>query len=238
VPPYSYKVEGIGEDFFPSTINLVDHRPHRAAHATRSASMTRALARLEGIYTGGSGGAAVKAASNTPRARPPKNIVVLLPDSANRYLGKIFDDDWMREHGFLDPDEGLGSIRDLLGGQEPRVYTVKKPRQDPRGRRPDEGATASARCRCSTPGAARGPGHRVGPAAGAARTALHEQARRALRHRDDRQYEVADPDAPVGLFNHIFTQGKVIVVWERGEVRGLITKIDVIDYLAHKRRTP
>jgi hypothetical protein len=57
--------------------------------------------------------------------------------------------------------------------------------------------------------------------------------------RDDRPaYEVADPDAPVGLFNHIFSQGKVIVVWERGEVRGLITKIDVIDYLAHKRRDP
>jgi cystathionine beta-synthase len=50
------------------------------------------------------------------------------------------------------------------------------------------------------------------------------------------QYEVADPDAPVGLFHHVFAQGKVIIVWERGEVRGLITKIDVIDYLAHKRR--
>ena len=51
------------------------------------------------------------------------------------------------------------------------------------------------------------------------------------------QFEIADPDAPVGLFNHIFNQGKVIVVWERGEVRGLITKIDVIDHLAHTRRT-
>jgi predicted transcriptional regulator len=50
------------------------------------------------------------------------------------------------------------------------------------------------------------------------------------------QYEVADPDAPVGLFHHVFAQGKVIVVWERGQVRGLVTKIDVIDYLAHKRR--
>ena len=50
-------------------------------------------------------------------------------------------------------------------------------------------------------------------------------------------YEVVDPDAPVGLFSNVFSQGKVIVVWERGEVRGLITKIDVIDYLAHRRRT-
>jgi cystathionine beta-synthase len=49
-------------------------------------------------------------------------------------------------------------------------------------------------------------------------------------------YEVADPDAPLGLFNHIFGQGKVVVVWERGEVRGLITKIDVIDFLAHRRQ--
>jgi len=49
---------------------------------------------------------------------------------------------------------------------------------------------------------------------------------------------VAYPDAPVGLFNHIFNQGKVIVVWERGEVRGLVTKIDVIDFLAHRRAVP
>ena len=49
-------------------------------------------------------------------------------------------------------------------------------------------------------------------------------------------FEVADPDAPVGLFNHIFSQGKVVVVWERGEVRGVITQIDLIEHLAHRRQ--
>jgi cystathionine beta-synthase len=121
VPPYSYKVEGIGEDFFPSTINLgiIDHIEQLTDK--ECFDTTRSLARFEGIYTGGSGGAAVKAALKyAERLTEPKNIVVLLPDSANRYLGKIFDDDWMREHGFLDPDEGLGTIRDLLGNKNAR----------------------------------------------------------------------------------------------------------------------
>ena len=49
-------------------------------------------------------------------------------------------------------------------------------------------------------------------------------------------YELVDPDAPVGPFQRLFSQGKVLVVWERGEVRGIVTKIDVIDFLAQRQR--
>ena len=49
-------------------------------------------------------------------------------------------------------------------------------------------------------------------------------------------FEVADPDAPVGLFNHIFNQGKVVVVWERGEVRGFDHPNRRDRFLAHRRR--
>ena len=46
------------------------------------------------------------------------NILVLLPDSATRYLNKIFDDDWMRENGFLDVEDNLGTIRELLAQKQ------------------------------------------------------------------------------------------------------------------------
>jgi cystathionine beta-synthase len=186
VPPYSYKVEGIGEDFFPSTINLgiIDHIEQLTDK--ECFDTTRSLARFEGIYTGGSGGAAVKAALKYAERLDgaAKNILVLLPDSANRYLNKIFDDDWMREHGFLDPDEGLGTIRDLLGNKNPAVYTVKKDGQDPRGRRADEGQGHQPGARAGRR-APRRPGDRVPAAAGPAGR-RHREARRALLHRDDR----------------------------------------------------
>jgi len=235
VEPYSYKVEGIGEDFFPSTINLgliddIEQLTDKECFDT-----TRALARFEGMYTGGSGGAAVKAALKwAERNDREQNIVVLLPDSASRYLGKVFDDDWMREHGFLDPDESMGSIRDLLVGKPAAVHTVRrtdKVRQ----------VVGMMKERCISQVPVLDDGRLVGIVTES--HLLQALLEGGIERLDDvcanlmtDQYEVADPDAPVGLFHHVFAQGKVIIVWERGEVRGLITKIDVIDYLAHKRR--
>ncbi len=235
VDAFSYKVEGIGEDFFPSTINLglIDEVVQLSDKQCFDA--TRALARQEGIYTGGSGGAAVQGAIQYAETLDRKaNIVVLLPDSSARYLNKIFDDDWMREHGFLDPEEGLGSIRDLLVNKPPHVFTVKK----------------TDRVRAvvelmKNQGISQVPvldnGQLVGlvTESGLLQKLLEEGSdglESTVSSVVSDAFEVADPDAPVGLFNHIFSQGKVIVVWERGEVRGLITKIDVIDFLAHRRR--
>ena len=235
IEPYSYKVEGIGEDFFPSTIDLsiIDHIVQ--LDDKTCFSVTRALARQEGIYTGGSGGAAVAGAIKyAEMIDRPANIVVLLPDSASRYLDKVFDDEWMREHGFLDPEDGLGTIRDLLGGKSHQIYTV--------------GRSAKVRdviAMMKTRGISQVPvlddGQLVGIINESALLQLMldkgaDGLDAPVNGAISDAYEVADPDAPVGLFNHIFNQGKVIVVWERGEVRGLVTKIDVIDFLAHRRR--
>ena len=196
--------------------------------------MARALARQEGIYTGGSGGAAVVGAIKYAEKIDRKaNIVVLLPDSAVRYLNKIFDDEWMRENGFLDPDDGLGTIRDLLAHKPAKVFTVS----------PNDKVRDVIEL-MKTQGISQVPvlheGHLVGLVnESALLSKLIESGMDSLEARVETvvsdAYEVADPDAPVGLFNHIFGQGKVIVVWERGEVRGLVTKIDVIDFLAHRR---
>jgi cystathionine beta-synthase len=105
-PAYPYKVEGVGEDFLPSTIdiNIVDEVIQ--VSDKESMSMTRALARREGLFVGGSCGFAVAGALKWAQAQKSKEFpLVLLPDSGSRYLSKIFNDDWMRENGFLDEPE-------------------------------------------------------------------------------------------------------------------------------------
>src|SRR5690242_2353935 len=115
--PFTYKVEGIGEDFFPSTINLDIIDDVVRVDDKECFLMTRDLVRLEGLFVGGSSGAAVAGAIKYAKATGRKeNILVMLADGASKYISKIFNDDWMRENGFL--DEGgpsLGTVRDLLG---------------------------------------------------------------------------------------------------------------------------
>jgi cystathionine beta-synthase len=84
--------------------------------------MTRDLVRLEGLFVGGSGGAAVAGAIKYAKASSGKkeNILVLLPDGASKYISKIFNDDWMKENGFLEEEKGFGTVRDLLAGKPPR----------------------------------------------------------------------------------------------------------------------
>jgi cystathionine beta-synthase len=101
-----YKVEGIGEDFIPETINLDIIDDMVTVYDKESFVMTRRLAREEGILVGGSCGSAVAAAVKYVEQHDLDEnqvIVTLLPDSGRSYLSKIFSDDWMKENGFLDP---------------------------------------------------------------------------------------------------------------------------------------
>ncbi len=99
---HQYYVEGVGEDFYPETMDLdVVDRWIKVGDA-EAIAMTRRLARREGILTGGSGGLAVWAALQVAAEDPDRLTVVIVPDTGRGYLSKIFDDDWMREHGFAD----------------------------------------------------------------------------------------------------------------------------------------
>ncbi len=111
----AYKVEGFGEDFIPSTLDLGIVDEVVQVTDKESFQWTRRLVRQEGIFSGGSCGAAVAAAMRYCRSLPSDRlVVVLLPDTGARYLSKIFDDKWMRENGFQEAGWGDVYLRDLL----------------------------------------------------------------------------------------------------------------------------
>lgn len=97
---HQYFVEGVGEDFYPETMDLdVVDRWIEVSDAEAFA-MTRRLAREEGLLVGGSCGMAAEAALQVAVEDTSRMVVVVLPDSGRGYLSKIFNDDWMREHKF------------------------------------------------------------------------------------------------------------------------------------------
>jgi cystathionine beta-synthase len=98
---HQYLVEGVGEDFYPETVDLDLIDRFVMVTDGQSFSMTRRLAREEGILAGGSCGMAAEAAVQIANEDHDKLVVVILPDSGRGYLSKIFNDAWMKERGFL-----------------------------------------------------------------------------------------------------------------------------------------
>ena len=112
-----YLVEGVGEDFWPTTYDREVCDEIVAVSDADSFSMTRRLAREEGLLVGGSCGMAVAAALQiAERAGPEDVIVVLLPDGGRGYLSKIFSDEWMADYGFLESTEA-STVLDVLQGK-------------------------------------------------------------------------------------------------------------------------
>ncbi|MCX5013579.1 cystathionine beta-synthase [Streptomyces sp. NBC_00555] len=114
-----YLVEGVGEDFWPTAYdpNVTDEII--AVSDKDSFQMTRRLAKEEGLLVGGSCGMAVVAALKAAEGLGPDDVVVvLLPDSGRGYLSKIFSDEWMAGHGFLEDAGPAARIGDVLNDKE------------------------------------------------------------------------------------------------------------------------
>ncbi|WP_028648948.1 cystathionine beta-synthase [Nocardiopsis sp. CNT312] len=118
-----YLVEGVGEDIWPGTYDTGVCDEVLAVSDKDSFLMTRRLAREEALLVGGSCGLAVEAALRVARGAGPGDvIVVLLPDGGRGYLGKIFNDEWMADYGFLSAETGeatAGQVLDAKGGEMP-----------------------------------------------------------------------------------------------------------------------
>lgn len=126
-----YLTEGIGEDFLPTTLDLTTVDEMERVNDKDTFLMTRRIVREEGIFCGASCGAAVLGAVRYAKRKklgPDDLVVVILPDSGSRYLSKVYNDDWMRENGFIDPvtDFSNATAIDIQNSKnDTRLFTVE-----------------------------------------------------------------------------------------------------------------
>jgi cystathionine beta-synthase len=236
-----YKVEGIGEDFLPGTTDLSVVDEIVQVNDRESLLMARRLVREEGIFTGGSGGSAVVGALKyiqQHRLGPEAVVVVILPDSGSRYLSKVFDDGWMRENGFLDQiwsDIRAGDIQSQKASGH--IYTA---RQTDLLR--DVVSLMKERNISQLPVV-----DEVGRLVGLVGEIdlLNHMLQADHVHKADETIEsMIDVDAPVvgpnarleTLMSHISNRPAVVIVDGEDRVTGILTKIDILDFLSSQIR--
>jgi cystathionine beta-synthase len=114
-PVHPYLVEGIGKDTFPRTLDREICDEYVRVSDRDSFLTARRLAREEGILTGGSGGTTVFAMLEAAkRYGPEATLVATVPDGGRGYLSKLYDDNWMLEHGFIERRTQLPTIEEVL----------------------------------------------------------------------------------------------------------------------------
>jgi cystathionine beta-synthase len=120
---HSYKVEGIGEDFLPANLNLKLLDEIITVNDKEAFLTARELTQKEGLFAGGSAGAAVFAALQVAKRGENKGkiIVVILPDTGRNYLNKIYSDDWMVENGFLPGGTDKIAVKDILKAKTNKI---------------------------------------------------------------------------------------------------------------------
>jgi cystathionine beta-synthase len=229
VEAFSYKVEGVGEDILPGTIDLdivdeiVQVTDRESFHANRD------LLRKEGILTGGSGGLAVKAAIRyAEQSGKKENIVVLMPDSAMRYLSKQLNDTWMAENGFMGNEPAAGCVADLLGEHPREVMTFE--------------ANITVQ---KAVAAMRGNDFSQVPVVldGALQGIVKEadllthlldggDPEAPVNELTQGAYATAEPSTPVSSLTPHFKNSKVVLVLDGGRLIGIVTRTDMLDRLA------
>jgi cystathionine beta-synthase len=122
-----YKVEGIGQDKIPGTLDMAVVDEYHVVSDRDSFAMARRLTREEGLFVGGSSGLIVHLALAVARQLddPDAAVVAILCDTGERYLSKMYNDEWMRENQMLDAERvTLAQVLDIKAGDAPAVVSV------------------------------------------------------------------------------------------------------------------
>src|SRR5690554_1276456 len=122
---YSYVTEGIGEDILPKNVDFSVIDAFTKVTDKDAAVYCRKLALEEGVFVGMSSGSAIKGLLQMKEELKPDDVVVVLfHDSGSRYIGKIFNDDWMRQKGYF--DEEITTVADLIASRgEQSLITLR-----------------------------------------------------------------------------------------------------------------
>jgi cystathionine beta-synthase len=122
-----YKVEGVGQDKLPGTLDLSVIDEYQSVSDRDAFAMARRLTREEGLFVGGSSGLIVHVALTVARRLddPTAMVVALLCDTGERYLSKLYNDEWMRENQMMEPDKlTLQSLLSRKDGDTPSVVSI------------------------------------------------------------------------------------------------------------------
>jgi cystathionine beta-synthase len=234
--PKTYKVEGIGEDFLPSTTDIAVVDDIVRVNDRECFLWARQLVRQEGIFAGGSSGATLAGAMKyATKLSPERLVVVIFPDSGSRYLSKFYDNKWMRENGFLEMEFGEITLGDLLlAKQNKALFTamlgdslrkvMMTMRQNGVSQMPVVGEDGSL----------------VGTIEEV--DLLNHMLESKHNHSHDEPVDslvqnakaVFPPDVPLDQAMGMLTEGYALIVVDQGKPTGILTKIDVLDYVAGK----
>jgi len=231
-----YKVEGIGQDKLPTTLDLSIIDDYRTISDRDSFAMARRLTREEGLFVGGSSGLITHIALQVAREvdDPEACVVTFLCDTGERYLSKLYNDEWMRENQLLEPDRvSLGDLVDHKGDGAPAAVVSTAPGQLVRQ------ALGLMRLHDVSQLPVLDGGKCVGSVT---EYALTQRGLESSRFLDAAVGEVMDEAFPViDAAQHVESVQKLlskatpaVLVAENGTISGIVTRSDMLAYLMNR----